>query len=169
MTISSEARNPLKIIPTFGGKKEIFHRFMLKFRAYGNERGFKNVLTSSTNKPADPGEASLSEEEMKWVKANEKAIGAYTMALVGTEVFEVICNSVEGNYLDGLVYKITEILVIEYQPSDGTASLEYLNQLYRLKLEKEVNPTKTFNYSVTANSVQERDLVMAIIRAAHSS
>lgn len=174
MSTTSEERGSFRAIPTFDGKKENYQRFMLKFRAYASERGFKRVLTSSDDKPEDPEAAGLTEVQQKWVKENEKAVSAYTMALTGEEVFEVICNSVTENYPDGLAYQITEELKREYQPDDGTSSLEYLNKLNKLKLSKTENPAKIFNkvaairmsYGTTENKVQERDLVMAIIRAA---
>jgi hypothetical protein len=147
---------------------------MLKFRAYASEKGFKYVLKSGEGKPEDPEAADLTEEQKKWVKANEKAVSAYTMALTGEEVFEVICNSVNEDYPDGLAYLITKELMDEYQPNDGTSSLEYMNSLGQLKLKKGENPANMFNkvasiklaYGSVENRVQERDLVMAIIRAA---
>ena len=132
------------------------------------------MLTSSDDKPDDPEGDGLTEAQQKCVKENEKAVSAYTMALIGEEVFEVICNSVTENYPDGLAYQITLELKREYQPDDGTSSLEYLNRLSKLKLRKTENPLKLYNkvaaikisYGTSENKVQERDLVMAIIRAA---
>ena len=174
MTTSSESSNPFRIMPTFDGKKEKFQRFMLKFRAYASEKNFKYALKESEYMPEDPEAEELTEDQKKWVKANEKAVSAYTMALIGEEVFEVICNSITEAYPDGLAYMITEELTNEYQPSDGTTSLEYLNSLNKVKLGKNENPANVFNkvaaikmaYSTTKDRVQERDLVMTIIRVA---
>ena len=132
------------------------------------------MLTSSDDKPDDPEGDGLTEAQQKCVKENEKAVSAYTMALIGEEVFEVICNGVTENYPDGLAYQITKELKREYQPDDGTSSLEYLNRLSKLKLRKTENPLELYNkvaaikisYGTSENKVQERDLVMAIIRAA---
>ena len=146
MTSDSHESGAYKGMPTFDGKKEKFQKFKLKFKAYANAKGFKEALADTTaNLPADPNAEALTDEQRKSVKANNDAVCAYTMALIGDEVFEIITNCTTTAYPDGVAHMIATELTSEYQPSDGASKLEYLNSLNEVKLTKDENPACLFN------------------------
>ena len=175
MTSDSHESGAYKGMPTFDGKKEKFQKFKLKFKAYANAKGFKEALADTTaNLPADPNAEALTDEQRKSVKANNDAVCAYTMALIGDEVFEIITNCTTTAYPDGVAHMIATELTSEYQPSDGASKLEYLNSLNEVKLIEDENPASLFNklssikmsFNTATNPVDENDLIMTVVRVA---
>jgi hypothetical protein len=175
MSSDSHESGAYKGMPTFDGKKDKFQKFKLKFKAYANAKGFKEALVATTaDLPADPNNAELSDDQKKRVKANNDAVCAYTMALIGDEVFEIITNCVNEAYPDGVAHMIATELTNEYQPSDGASKLEYLNSLNEVKLAKDDNPACLFNklssikmsFNTVTNPVDENDLIMTVVRVA---
>ena len=122
-----ERENVYKGLPTFDGKKENYQKFKLKFNAYANAKGFLEVLSEDDNElPADPNAEELTDAQRKSVKVNKNAVCAYTMALVGDDVFDIIPESRTTEYPNGLGYLITKELEDQFKPEDGTSKLEYL-------------------------------------------
>ena len=62
---------------------------MLKFKAYANAKGFLSVLTQNEELLENSTADGLTDDEKKLVKANIDAVCAYTMALVGDNVFAI--------------------------------------------------------------------------------
>ena len=117
----------------------------MKFNAYANAKGFLEVLSEDDNElPADPNAEELTDAQRKSVKVNKNAVCAYTMALVGDDVFDIIPESRTTEYPNGLRHLIAKELN-QFKPEDGTSKLEYLNALSAVKRNKESDPAKLFN------------------------
>ena len=174
MSTDSNESGVYKGMLTLDGKKENYQNFMLKFKANANAKGFLSVLTLNAALPADSRVDGLTVDQNKLVKANIDALCAYTMALVGDDVFDIITSSFTTEYHHGLAHLITAELDDQFKPDDGTSKIEYMNALSSVSMGKDSDPAKLFNklakiktaYNSATNIVQESELVMTVVRVA---
>jgi len=83
-------------MPTFDGSAANYQRFKLRFRAYANAKNFILALSRPSISSAMPKDYkdTATETKKKFLKANSNAISAYTLALEGDQVFQMIAGEI---------------------------------------------------------------------------
>ncbi len=81
--------------PMFSGRKEHYHKFRLQFKAYAISKGFEVALSPPlTGVPMHHQDTQTNgaddEDKIKYIKANAKAVSAYTLSVQGNQVFQLI-------------------------------------------------------------------------------
>ena len=98
-----------------------------------------NSLDTLTDDGADD------ELKIKYIRDNEKAFSAYTLALEGDQVFQLITTAITDDWPDGGVHLITERLDAQCQPDDQVALIKIETKLARVNMDKKESPVELFN------------------------
>ena len=138
-------------IPTYDGRRENYQKWKMQFKAYCVVRGFHQALRRVTvNMPANHLDTQLvsgadDRDKIKYIRDNEKAFSAYTLALEGDQVFQLITTAITTDWPDGAAHLITERLETQCQPDDQVAKIEIETELAKVTMEKEESPVELFN------------------------
>ena len=167
----SEESTSIKL-PTFKGEKELYQKFKLRFRAYANAKGFLSAL-SRDNIPKDSTDNDTEEKKL-FIKANNNAVSAYTLALEGDQVFQMITSAMNSDWPEGLAVLIGEKLDKQYQPSDLISEVEMETDLLKVSMSLSESPVVLFNklasikiaYSKPGKVIADSEFFSTIIRQA---
>ena len=80
-------------IPTYDGRREHYQKWKMQFKAYCVVKGFHGALRRrAANMPANCLDTQTAGADdvikIKYIRDNEKAFSAYTLALEGDQVFQ---------------------------------------------------------------------------------
>jgi hypothetical protein len=125
-------------LPTYHGDPAAYQKFILCFRAYSNAKGYAVALDPlATNMPTS--ETDITDTDRKiaaikkaYVKANANAVSAYTLALEGDQVFQMVMSATTADWPHGLAHLITDKLEAQYQPHDLVAEIELDAKMQRI-------------------------------------
>jgi len=89
---------------TFDGSAANYQRFKLRFRAYANAKNFLLALSRPSISSAMPKDYkdTATETKKKFLKANSNVMSAYTLALEGDQVFQIIAGAMTEDWPEGL-------------------------------------------------------------------
>ena len=125
----AEGSSTVVKLPTYKGVPAGYQKFRLRFSAYCNAKGFViglkpqavNMPTSETDvTDTDP---LVAASKLAYVKANANAVSAYTPALEGDQVFQMVMSATTADWPNGLAHLITDKLVAQYQSHDLVAEI----------------------------------------------
>ena len=138
-------------IPTFDGRREHYQKWKMQFKAYCVVKGFHGALRRrAANMPANAIDTLTPDGDedvikIKYIRDNEKAYAAYTLALEGDQVFQLITTAINDDWPDGAAHLITERLDTQCQPDDQVAKIEIESELAKVTMAKEESPVELFN------------------------
>ena len=180
--MSEESGTKLTTLPKFNGKKEKFATFIVKFESYAYLNGFRKYLYESTAKLPDKEEdiddldssTAADKAKIKAIRGNAKAVHALSMAFGKQSLLSLVHKSKTEKWPSGVAYKIIEYLKTKYQPSDDYAMVEKQNDLNKLKMKKDADPSDLIEelhgirnrYKTETYTVPESELVTTLIRVA---
>ena len=70
----------------------------------------------------------------KYVKDNQKAVSALTLALEGNQVFQLLTTGTNSDWPDGAAFLVCESLDRQYHPQDLVAEVEMESKLMQAYL-----------------------------------
>ena len=148
--LHSSSVSIIRIPPTYDGRREHYQKWKMQFKAYCVVKGFHGALRRrAANMPAnclDTQTAGADDEiKIKYIEDNEKAFSAYTVTLVGDQVFQFITAAITIDWPDGAAHLITERLDTQCQPDDNVAKIEIEAELAKVTMDKEESPVELFN------------------------
>lgn len=138
-------------IPTFDGRREHYQKWKMQFKAYCVVKGFHGALRRrAANMPANAIDTLTPDGDedvikIKYIRDNEKAYAAYTLALEGDQVFQLITTAINDDWPDDAAHLITERLDTQCQPDDQVAKIEIESELAKVTMAKEESPVELFN------------------------
>ena len=138
-------------IPTYDGRRENYQKWKMQFKAYCVVRGFHQALRRVTvNMAANHLDTQMASgaddrDKIKYIRDNEKAFSAYTLALEGDQVFQLITTAITTDWPDGAAHLITERLETQCQPDDQVAKIEIETELAKVTMDTEKSPVELFN------------------------
>jgi hypothetical protein len=135
----------------YQGDPDKFQRFLLRYKAYANAKGFADALVPlATNMPTS--ETDITDTDPKiaaikkaYVKANANAVSVYTLALEGDQVFQMVMSAITPDWPNGLAHMITDKLKAQYQPQDLVADIEMEANMQRITMDTHESPLLLFN------------------------
>ena len=140
-------------IPTYDGRRGHYQKWKMQFKVYCVVKGFHRALRRcAANMPGvnclDTQTADRADDEIKikYIRDNEKAFSAYTLALEGDqEIFQLITTAITADWPDGAAHLITEWLDTQCQPDDQVAKIEIETEVAKVTMDKEESPVELFN------------------------
>ena len=176
----AEGSSTVVKLPTYKGVPAGYQKFRLRFSAYCNAKGFAiglrpqavNMPTSETDvTDTDP---LVAASKLAYVKANANAVSAYTLALEGDQVFQMVMSATTADWPNGLAHLITDKLEAQYQPHDLVAEIELDAKMQSIIMETNASPLLLFNqiaalqlgYSAPGRVIPDSKFYPLIIRVA---
>ena len=176
----AEGSSTVVKLPTYKGVPAGYQKFRLRFSAYCNAKGFAiglkpqavNMPTSETDvTDTDP---LVAASKLAYVKANANAVSAYTLALEGDQVFQMVMSATTADWPNGLAHLITDKLEAQYQPHDLVAEIELDAKMQSIIMETNASPLLLFNqiaalqlgYSAPGRVIPDSKFYPMIIRVA---
>ena len=162
----------------FDGSAANYQRFKLRFRAYANAKNFILALSRPSISSAMPKDYNdtATETKKKFLKANSNEMSAYTLALEGDQVFQMIAGAMTEDWPEGLAVLVSEKLEKQYAPKDIISAIEMEAELAKVTMDISDSPVELFNrlagikisFSTATNTIADEKFFTTIIRAAPS-
>jgi hypothetical protein len=177
----AETTKTLKNLPTWNGDREGFQLWWTRFKAYASKEGWAKALKPEFEKElpdkeegafdSDPDVAKLQKNA---VKLNAEAVWAISMALTTNSIMTKYYATISEEYPEGVAWKTVQSILLEYQPKDDLAAVEYRERLAKVSMKDNEDPKVLIEkldeirnmYSHANFVVQEVDLVAVAMQKA---
>ena len=126
------------------------HKWWTQMKAFVRAAGNSKFMTATKNAdlPATVQATLVVGQDDEAIEALEKhalLVAHLTFALADPSVSGLVERSMSTDWPEGEAHLIVQGFLSQYYPSDRMSSVELYNQLYKLKMKDNDDPTKLFN------------------------
>ena len=168
-------------LPVFDGNEKSFSMWRIRFRAYAMLKGFGEALAydDTTDMSANENEVHTNlndndpavKEQGRKGMMNFQAVAALSMALSTEELISKVHESSDQNWPGGKAYKIMNLLLEEYRPTDRYSMVEIRRKLNKVSIKENQDPKSLFEQlagisneaSSSGVNVSEEEMIAIIL------
>jgi DsbC/DsbD-like thiol-disulfide interchange protein len=132
-------------LPTFDGTAKNFASWWKKFMAYATMNKFRDILKEIRDKnlPEEEDE-KLTKEQRIAITKKEVAMASFTIAFTTDKAMNMVFAAATKGWQEAEAYLVVKELMKKYHPLDTVSKIEMRQQLSRIKMKKEMDPSLLF-------------------------